>query len=85
MGRIYHNIKYYISLHRAPTDVLPASQAVRCRAPSSNREASGGVSHAREETLVKRPKRTLSPKKKEEWRKGICHNMVKELEAIFRG
>lgn len=85
MGRIYHNIKYYISVYRAPIDVLPTSQAVRCRAPSSNREASGGISHAREEILVKRPKRTLGLKKKEGWRKRICHNMVKKLEAIFKG
>ena len=39
-------VKYYIGGHRALTDVSPASQAVRCRAPISNGEASGWASHA---------------------------------------
>ena len=39
----------------------------------------------REETLVKRPEKTLGPKKKEEWREGIYYDVVREPEAIFRG
>ena len=36
----------------------------------------------REETLVKRPKRTLGLKK-EEWREGICYDVLREPEAMF--
>ena len=39
-------VRYCIGGHRALTDVLPASQCMRCRAPISNREASGWASHA---------------------------------------
>ena len=38
--------RYYIGGHRALTDVSPASQAMRCRTPISNGEASGWASHA---------------------------------------
>ena len=34
-------VKYYIGGHRAMTDVSPTSQAVRCKTPTSNGEASG--------------------------------------------
>ena len=36
---------YWIGEHRALTDVLPTSQAMRCRAPISNGEATGWASH----------------------------------------
>ena len=39
----------------------------------------------REETLVKRPEKTLGPKKNEEWREGICYDVLREPEAMFRG
>ncbi len=40
----------------------------------------------REETLVKRPEKTLGPKTKEEWREGICwDDMLREPRAMFRG
>ena len=38
-------VRYWIGGHRALTDVSPASQAMRCRAPISNGEASGWASH----------------------------------------
>ncbi len=37
----------------------------------------------REETLVKRPKKTLGPRKKEEWREGICYDVLGEPKAIL--
>ena len=37
----------------------------------------------REETLVKRPEKTLGPKKKEVWREGICCDVVREPGAMF--
>ena len=38
-------VRYYIGGLRALTDVSPASQAMRCRTPISNGEASGCASH----------------------------------------
>lgn len=64
---------------------MPASRAVSCGAPISNRKATDGPSMWREETSVKCLKRTLRPKKKEEWRERIFCNVVREPEAIFRG
>ena len=44
---------------RALIDVSLAYQAMRCRAPISNREASGWASHAEGGTSVKRLSRTV--------------------------
>ena len=55
-------VKYYIGGHRALTDVLPASQAVRCRAPISNGEASGWASHAEGGNVSQAPKENSGPK-----------------------
>ena len=44
--REYLMVKYYMGGHNALTEVLPASQAVRCRAYISNKEASGRASRA---------------------------------------
>ena len=48
-------VKFYIGGHRALIDVSPASQAVRCRAPISNGEASGWVLHAEGENVSQAP------------------------------
>ena len=58
-------VKYYIGRHRALTDVSPASQDVRCRAPISNGEASGWASHAEGGNVSRSAQRKNSGPKEE--------------------
>ncbi len=39
----------------------------------------------REEMLVKHPVKTLGPKNNEEWREGICYDVLRAPEAMFGG
>ena len=57
-------VKYYVGGHRALADVSPASQAVRCRAPISNGEASGWASHAEGGNVSQAPKENSGPKER---------------------
>ena len=56
-------VKYWIGGHRALADISPASQAMRCRAPISNEEASGWASHVEGGNVSQALRENSGPKK----------------------
>ena len=61
-----------------------ASQAVGCRAPSSNWGASGWASYAEGRNVSRAPKENSGPKDERGVGEGICYDVVKEKNLFLR-